>query len=648
MPAIPILIKNDVVSGRPVVLMDRLTCGGEYRRIRPYLKEGQLVVVFDIDPSVTGQAWFAELRENYCLRRFTWHVFSFEDRYKAEDQAFDSVESIFTWMFRKGRVPLNALVDLYGQADVEMIFKKELVMNLADYFQVVNCFVRFQEKAGEVLVAPSAAWREIDGWVRACGVSTIPEEKISSANRLGGLWERGKAKADALLQLLGITPWIMTRIRKVRFIRTSSENVQCAVRLYKSDWGLRGEGTHEVDWLLDGRRLHARNTVFVAETPLYQQYEEELDRRGYRWIRQYRQEAFKEVSIHFLFTRLFYRSVRNIIWLFCRCLFAPKDFVKMAALAWLDYLRWQQFIERFRPKYYFAYHDILQGGILRNLVLKTIGCECWYFDHSNSKIQNFCFGNTLTGRQAVRGYLRFDKEVYWGRQLVTLAQEHRSRSASYDAYGSIWTRDIKGSSRVEKILKDRWNGMPPGMTIAAFTTTFRIDAINGEDTHRDFLVTLERLLHREDLANLRIIFKAKSPDFENHLGLEGTDIREVYQRLQDHPRFVVLDPYFSVNTAIYYADFVVTMAFASPTIEALLTRKRAVYYDPGNIYPNSFFERFPQMVAHSEEQLWQLMRHWLNMPDKEFDDYLGQHILTEYGQSQDKPAQEIIREALSC
>jgi hypothetical protein len=109
----------------------------------------------------------------------------------------------------------------------------------------------------------------------------------------------------------------------------------------------------------------------------------------------------------------------------------------------------------------------------------------------------------------------------------------------------------------------------------------------------------------------------------------------------------MVDPYFSANTVMYFADIVISMAFASPTVEALMGGKRALYYDGNNEYRKSFFERFPRIVAHSDDELIGLLDYWLKMPDPSFEDYLNQYVAPEYGGRIRNPAIKIIRETLS-
>ena len=66
------------------------------------------------------------------------------------------------------------------------------------------------------------------------------------------------------------------------------EPVQVAFRVYATDWGFRGHGSRQIDWLVDGTLLHKDNVVFVIDGAIAPDYLDALQQR-YRvygaWMR---------------------------------------------------------------------------------------------------------------------------------------------------------------------------------------------------------------------------------------------------------------------------------------------------------------------------------------------------------------------------
>ena len=71
-------------------------------------------------------------------RRFTWHAFSFSERLRSEEQAYDSVEELYAFLKEQGCIPIKTLKKMYDSDDIEIIFKKGLITELAEYFQIAN------------------------------------------------------------------------------------------------------------------------------------------------------------------------------------------------------------------------------------------------------------------------------------------------------------------------------------------------------------------------------------------------------------------------------------------------------------------------------------------------------------------------------
>ncbi len=648
---LPLLTKDDLSSARRIMVFDSIANDFFKKRINRLAQRNVLVVILDVSSAVKNGRWFKECVRSQRVRKFVWTLFPFTERYRGDDEAFKSVEEVFAGFDRRGYVPLQPFVKLYGNKEVDLAFKKELILRLADYFGAVNAVRNLEQSGKEVIFFPSLDWREMDQWFKkigrhntSCGIVLC---RMSSGEALGMKMSQSWKKFVGILNLLGTTPWVLSRIRKVDFVDHEPKTVQLGIRLFKESWGLKGAETHEIDWLLDGKKLNHQNTIFVAETPLYPQFEEEINKRQYQFVRQYRQACFRRVSRRFILKEILLKTLTHLVPAATRCLRAPRFFSVTCAKAWMDYLRWQAFIERWVPKNYFTYNDLIYTQIFRNLILEKVGCQTWFFDHSNSKPQMYDMGKEVCCRDAIRAYRRFDQEIHWGRQHIAIALNQYNRSRSLTAYGPLWSQDVKYHARLDALLQERWRGMPKGVMIAAFSTANSETATNGEDAHLRFLLALKKLLNSPRFPDLKILFKPKGLDYEASMSAEGRELSSTFQYIKDHARVIMIDPFVSASATMFFVDLTLTMAFASPTIEALMAGRRAVYYEPCFLYPNSFFERFPNLIARDEEQLIDLISHWTAMPAPDFQSYLEKYLWPEYGGKKEKEPIVLIQEALS-
>jgi hypothetical protein len=112
------------------------------------------------------------------------------------------------------------------------------------------------------------------------------------------------------------------------------EPVQVAIHVYASDWGLRGHGSRQIDWLVDGTLLHRDNVVFVFDKPISPEYRKALQA-------QYR--------------------IHDATW---------------------QHYKWGKFLEVWSPKHWVSYNDFHPRHKIRNRILRDAGCQTWHYSHS--------------------------------------------------------------------------------------------------------------------------------------------------------------------------------------------------------------------------------------------------------------------------
>src|SRR5437899_90651 len=119
------------------------------------------------------------------------------------------------------------------------------------------------------------------------------------------------------------------------------EPVQVAFRVYATDWGLRGHGSRQVDWLIDGKLLHKDNVLFVIDQPISRAYRKALEAKY----------------------RVYNASARYR---------AP----------WCDEIRWKRFLNSWVPRHWVSYNDYHPRHWIRNRLLRTVACQTWHYSHS--------------------------------------------------------------------------------------------------------------------------------------------------------------------------------------------------------------------------------------------------------------------------
>lgn len=169
------------------------------------------------------------------------------------------------------------------------------------------------------------------------------------------------------------------------------EPVQVAIRVYGSDWGLRGHGSRQIDWLIDGTLLHRENTVFVIDQSLA---------RGYKQRLQAKYRVYDASS----------------------CL----DFI-----SFVNTHRWNKFLLRWKPTHWVSYNDFHARHIARNAMLRAAGVQTWLYVHSVHDD-----GAYAKPVDAIWGRMDYEHVLNWGERDATLT------SGQHHIVGPIFSSQV--------------------------------------------------------------------------------------------------------------------------------------------------------------------------------------------------------------
>lgn len=224
-------------------------------------------------------------------------------------------------------------------------------------------------------------------------------------------------------------------------------------------------------------------------------------------------------------------------------------------ISYADEERWTRFLANWRPKHWVSYNDFHPRHRLRNRIFRDAGVQTYLYSHSVNLPHIYSQPDYEPWH-----HLEYDHLVLWN-QLDAIAFE----GGQQHLLGPLFASAI------------------PSTVVAAFDSTFGPDSPYPDGTEEQFHRDLRRLT--ADFPGLMILFKPK---------LEPLP-------WPDTKRFFVLPKWIDPAYVIGCAHLTVSLAFGSPTAEALAAGKKALWYDPLgafriNPYPKG-------QTAHSYEEL---------------------------------------------
>lgn len=645
MPAWKALSAEDLKSGRAVVLVDEL---GRFSQtlVRRSAAKGRLVIFRNAALQAQKSAWFETAAKEGHLCEFNDAPFhSFDEYWRADDRAFEVVEQVYAALKRRGLVPVEVLSGFYDVDTIESACKKNLLMKLAEFFRSLEIARLLVKEGLEVGFHPSSAWQEAGEWLALAGVRwEWPEHaRIGESARAWGSsfdW----LKWAGILALLPF--WVLTGVRRVGAAAASPKRVPVAFRVYTTDWCFGG-WQHDIDWLIDGKGVRGDTTLFVIEKPITAQYRGEFSKRNYRVHDLSGREAFRSVSLKF-FRELLIRGLRVWAGLLLAAPHTPAVFLEVAARGWLEYIRWTAFLEHWRPRNYVVYNHFHFEHLFRNARLRSAGCRTWYYVHTVHDRCAFLFGSPERAVQSLIGWacLAYDYEVHWGARDVNLYRRMSGKSGRYLPLGPLWSGEVRPDPRLRARLNERRAKERDSAVVAVFDTSFSAALPFENAAAKEFFCALAELLERPEWSSYLLLYKPKN-DLDSYLRAEAApEVVAALDSLLAHPRCMLIGSGVTSGAVIFESDLTVSMAYTSTTVEALGARRRAIYYDPCGKFRESYYEQFPNLVAHDREELARLCTHWVTMTEADFQKYLDEHVAPEFGGHLDAGAIDRFRSAL--
>ena len=316
--------------------------------------------------------------------------------------------------------------------------------------------------------------------------------------------------------------------------------------------------------------------------------------------------------------------IKNNLKLFFYSLFQINNFLKSEILyqkillnVWFNFFVWNNFICTFKPETYLSYHDFEHNHISRNILLNKINCPSLMYKHTNSET---VFDNREKYSNISYAYNFHDTEFHWTKESAKMSELNFSKSKKIIISSPLWSckefENKKELAKINSLVSNKNKNI-----ISTFSSAFEtIGAFNNLDSHLSFLNFMEKILiSRNDVF---IFFK---PKYDQNLLKNYPDLYKTYRKLIINENFKILNNTTSKNL-ISVSKLTISMPFASTTIEAISSGKKAFWADINNNFPNSIYMDIDKLVANSNSKALDLVDYWLSIDNEKFSYFLNNQI----------------------
>ncbi len=275
-----------------------------------------------------------------------------------------------------------------------------------------------------------------------------------------------------------------------------------------------------------------------------------------------------------------------------------------------EFLLWSELTHQVRPRVLLALNDIQPSGIARTLALRRAGCLSVEYEFSshwltdeNGWVPDYVYGFTVV-----------DTMVSWGPLHTRHLANHRGRIREFWEVGCLWSehaRLVREQPPIGDFYRDavaEAHGVALGdyeAVVGVFDTSTA--SFFGHDDMVAFYAGAAALAARFP----RVLFLCKPKRPLEVVFAEGAGGAEVGAALAVAENVVLFPERFETAAAVGLCDLSINACFTSPAVETIGAGRPALYYDPTDLFPRSFFRRIPSFVATDPEELASLVEELL-------------------------------------
>ncbi|MBI5134690.1 polysaccharide biosynthesis PFTS motif protein [Candidatus Uhrbacteria bacterium] len=539
----------------------------------------------------------------------------------AGDTAVEQVERVFPFYRKKISAIVDHLDHALGTSSAETVFKKYLCERLAEFYSANILLNKLSERfAGKHIVfypdfnIPQYLF--LKKLIVAAGVQLVehPSIHFSISAYLAGVFDntiRGGKRTVLIIghcitsTLVSFPLWVYQTIIH-----------QPKKRMYK--YGVAIIGAHQLrknrrgpDFIIDGSLIFPHEVVYL---PLARIPRSEVAK-------------LKNISgaVHEYSRRqtLFSRPLQ---WLLLLCVGGRGFFLHHSrewGIAWralYHYFLWQDIAQEIQIKHFITHSDFGINHIPRNIALSQAGISTWYYTDS------MYIGGNLLGtvpdcrmRHPYWTYLSYDHFVTWDDFIAEFYAQHPSQLKSVHVVGCLWSANIQEKNNSGASLpKIAYFRDQKYFVITAFDSTY---APHGTPSYREGFAFAQHLLQLvKSYPEVAVIIKEKKSrgsekTFDPVLGKK---LLECYERLSAHPRITVYPSSVDGAQLISTSDLVLSIAFTSPTFEALSVNRPAIWHDPMGYYRDTPYATIAGLTTHGLGELEARVRDFLAPKDREY------------------------------
>jgi len=587
---------DDIKNASNIILITDSNCE-EKLKIKEFYN-GETIILFLENTKLSKQLKNYEKNKEIKIRKFTWNIFKQKHHYRyiAAIESNNYLEPFLLQQSNYNKKIIRFINNLYKDNRIENAYRKNLIQFLKGKLDVNNVFKKINELNPKINFLNKNNF-EVDKF-----------NLIVNSFTVSNIYQKIKNLIIFILYPLYSIFYLKSSVNK-------SSDGSLALRVFRGGFDFFNSD-YNLDWIKNNRSLTKKNILLVIEDSIDKKFINDIKKKGYDFTFASKRKPVGKLKIKVLLKniKLFISSLVYFYYFFK----APLVFQKILLNAWTNYFVWSNFLSSFRPKVFLSYHDYLDNHIYRNILLNKIQCKCIMYKHTSSERVFDIKENYLNVNYA---YDCHDLEIHWTQESIEMSKLNKSKSKSFLLSSPLWASEefLLQNETIENLLKEK--NQNNKKIISIFSSPIGSEnSFNSIENHFYFLKFIQDLLRERNDIIIAFKPKYKIEDLNDYFSL-----KKIVEDLKKNKMFKIIKNVTSKNL-ISASDLTVSMAFTSPSLEAISSGKKGFWVDANNNFPNSTYNNIDNLVARSAKEALNKIEYWLMLNNQEFKFFLNDKV----------------------
>ncbi len=542
--------------------------------------------------------------------------YDFRELLNYRSKSYNFIEIVYQNLFNNNQVPVKWAMRYYKDIDIEKAFKKELMNQIPKWLEIVSLSKALSRKDTQIYTLVDKKTHKIIKIFKKLNLNNSKVVVYCPDNL--SIFDSLKSYIIFIL----IPFYIFSKFRISNFIGDRLES-EGAIRLHKQS----GSVSHK--YKLDGcdalsPYLKDKNITyfFVAETIPDSKTISDIERNRDHIVYTDR-FFFRSIFLLFLFIfRILKEHFINIIQSIPLFINSSGLFHILLSKLYFDYCKWLCFCENNKIGWYISTNNQDLSSITRNIMLHRFGVKTVHYSQAWTGYY-FLKGKDLDFREPNTAFSIYRTHFFLcGRQK----EYHQSHNISF-VESFISGPLINSSTQYKNSLEDSINLKKDDSkkNISVFPASYlSVSNTNGEEDLIDFLNFIVKASKDKRFQNFEFLIRFKHilPDFE----MLSPELKKVLEIISNCHNIVIVDSKYSASFMISLSNFVISMAFTSPTIDALFARVPACFYSNNIQTSDSILDKCNGLIIRNVNDANNSLCMFGDFSDQDFDNYFTNEL----------------------